>query len=246
MLNHYKIYKNKKYYYLYDLAKNNYYSLENIFIFKTNYEKSPFVSNMFEFLKEQLKPVKDTNNKDVYKEYPGQESFGFLIYGHNEYFYAFKNEFNRNLFNNINNIKLYELENGSVVPYLKYSNKLINENMDKIESHFLTAEVFENKINKYFNRLNLKQLPSYFFRLYKKNPKLKQNKNTGGGEEIDMDTVEKNFFSAYMEINGAFAYLDSPKLEIINENDKRFKVSKTIKVSSWGKEIKILLNKIQY
>ncbi len=51
-----------------------------------------------------------------------------------------------------------------------------------------------------------------------------------------MDTVEKNLFSVYKEIDGAFAYLDSPKLEIINENDKHFKVSKTIKVSSLGKK----------
>ena len=73
-------------YYLQDLANNDYYSLDNKFKFKINYEKSPFVSNMFKFLKEQLKSVKDTNNKDVYKEYQGEDSFGFLIYKKNEYF----------------------------------------------------------------------------------------------------------------------------------------------------------------
>ena len=100
---------NRNYYYLYDLANNDYYSLDNKFLFKINYDKSPFVSNMFQFLKEQLKSVKDTNNKLTYKEYQGQESFGFLILDKIEYFYVFKNEHNRDILNDINNLKQYEL-----------------------------------------------------------------------------------------------------------------------------------------
>ena len=41
---------------------------------------------MFQFLIEQLESVKDTNNHDIYKEYKGQQSFGFLILDQIEYF----------------------------------------------------------------------------------------------------------------------------------------------------------------
>ena len=239
MLKYYNIYNKKKYFYLYDLANNDYYSLENKFKFKINYDKLPFVSNMFQFLKEQLKPVKDVNNRDVYKEYQGPESFGFLIYDKYEYFYVFKNEFNRNLFNDIKNIKLYELENALVIPDSWYSNKTGIENLDEVKSHFLSSEEFENKINKYFNKLNLKELPNYFFRLIKKNQIIIPKKSDNNNNEIDMDSVDENYFSAYIEIDGAFAYFNPSKLTIINENDKLFKVSKTINVSSWGEEIEI-------
>ena len=56
---------------------------------------------MFKLLKKQLEPFKDTNNKETYQEYQGSKSFGYLIHDKCEYFYVFKNEFNRNLFNNM-------------------------------------------------------------------------------------------------------------------------------------------------
>ena len=86
MFNYYKINTSeRKYYYLYYLAENKYYSLEKAFKFKTNYDQLPFVSNMFNFLMELLKPVNDTNNNNIYKEYEGPESFGYLIYDDKEY-----------------------------------------------------------------------------------------------------------------------------------------------------------------
>ena len=238
---YYKIDKFKMYYYLYDLANNDYYSLDNKFKFKINYEKSPFVSNMFKFLKEQLKSVKDTNNKDVYKEYQGEDSFGFLIYKKNEYFYVFKNEFNRNLFNDINRVKQYEINNASDVQTSRHSYKTENENFDKIDSRFLTSEDFENKINKFFKKFNLIELPNYFFRLNKKNQFINNTKKDDNfnDNKIDMNYADENYFSAFIEIDGAFAYNDNNELDIIKEDNKMFKVSKTISVSSWGKDIKI-------
>ena len=241
---------NRNYYYLYDLANNDYYSLDNKFLFKINYDKSPFVSNMFQFLKEQLKSVKDTNNKLTYKEYQGQESFGFLILDKIEYFYVFKNEYNRELFNDINNVKLYELENNIEVPISSFSNKTGNEAFDKIDSHFLTSEDFENKINKFFKEFKLKELPTYFFRLIGKNKISDTNKdNKSKGEEeqdkkrdvnkISMEYVDKNYFITFIEIDGAFAYLNDPQLIIIDEYNKKFKLSKTINVSSYGEHIDI-------
>lgn len=173
MYNYYKIEKKNEHYFLYDLANNDYYSLENKFKFKINYDQFPFISNMFTFLKKQLESVKDTNNKDVYKEYQGPNSFGYLIHEKCEYFYVCKNEFNRNLFDNINNVKQYEYDKAfNTQNNFRYSNATLNENFNGIDSHFLTSEYFENKINNYFCKFNLKQLPNYFFRLVKK---LKKN-----------------------------------------------------------------------
>ena len=234
MLKYYKMYKN--HYFLYDLANNDYYSLQNKFEFKINYEQFPFISNMFNFLLEQLEPVRDTNNKEVYREYQGPDSFGYLIYDKDEYFYVFKNEFNRNLFNYINNVKKYEYDN-------HYSNRTENDNLDKIDYHFFSSEDFENKINKYFIDLNLKQLPNYFFKLIKKNKKEIVFNKDNNKNEIDMNYVDGNYFSSYIEIDGAFAYLNPTKLTVISENNELFKVSKTIKISSWGDEIKIIDDK---
>ena len=236
MLKYYKIDKNKKYYFLYDLANNDYYSLKNKFIFKINYEKFPFISNMLKFLKEQLEPVRDTNNKEVYKEYQGPDSFGYLIYDKDEYFYVFKNEFNRNLFNYINNVKKYEYDN-------HYPNRTENDNLDKIDYHFFSSEDFENKINKYFIDLNLKQLPNYFFKLVKKNRKEISFNKDYNKNEIDMNYVDGNYFSSYIEIDGAFAYLNPKKLIIISKESKLFNVSKTLKISSWGDKIQIIDDK---
>ena len=114
-LDYYKTKKNleMKNYYLFDLAKEDYFSLKDKFVFKIDSDKSPFVSSMFQFLKVQLMPVKNTNNKTVYKEYQGPESFGYLLYQNTEYFYVFKNDYNRELFNDINRVKECELEKKS-------------------------------------------------------------------------------------------------------------------------------------
>ena len=244
MLKYYKINKNKDYYYLYDLANNDYYSVKNKFKFKINYDLFPFISNMFKFLKNQLEPVKDTNNKEVYKEYQGPESFGYLIHDKYEYFYVFKNEFNRELFNDINNVKQYEYDNAFNVFNSRYSNITGNENLDKIDSHFLSSEDFENKINKYFMKFNLKQLPNYFFRLSKKNKKEIPFNKDYNYHETDMNCVDRYSCPSYIEIDGAFEYLNPKQLIIINENDKLFKCSKTISISSWGDEIKIKDDKL--
>lgn len=67
MLKYYKIKKNKNdYYYLYDLATNDYFSIISKFNFKIDFDNYPFISNMFEFFIEQLEFVKDTNNHDIY------------------------------------------------------------------------------------------------------------------------------------------------------------------------------------
>ena len=116
MLKYYNKSKYKKNYYLYDLANKDYFSLEDKFIFKIDYDNLPFVSNMFKFLKEQLKPVIGENNKEIFKEYQGNQSFGFLIYNNMEYFYVFKNEYNQNLFDDINRVKEYGLDDDLIIP----------------------------------------------------------------------------------------------------------------------------------
>ena len=242
MLKYYKKMNDRKNYYLYDLANKSYYSLEKKFKFKIDYDKSPFVSNMFQFLKEQLQPVNDTNNSLVYKEYQGPESFGFLIFEDTEYFYVFKNEYNRKLFNDINKVKLYELKNYNVVPITRNSNITGKDNINTIESHFLASEDFENKINNFFKRFSLVELPNYFFRLINKNPfkgKKSKEKKINREEIIEVNTVIQNIFSAYIEIDGAFAYYGISPFIIINEGNKLFKVSKTLDVSSFGEDIKI-------
>ena len=237
---------NRNFYYLYDLSNNDYYSLDNKFLFKINFDKLPFASSMFQFLKEQLKSVKDTNDNLAYKEYRGQKSFGFLILDKNEYFYVFKNEHNKELFNDINNLKQYELQNNIDISNSSFSNKSGKEVFEKIDSHFLKTENFGNKINKFFKEFNLKELPTYFFRLKGKNH-TKENKNKGKKErnkindvkKISMEYIDKNNFISFIVVDGAFAYLNDPQLTIIDEYSKKFKLSKTINVSSYGEQINI-------
>ena len=54
-----------------------------------------------------------------------------------------------------------------------------------------------------------------------------------------MEYVDKNYFITFIEIDGAFAYLNDPQLIIIDEYNKKFKLSKTINVSSYGEHIDI-------
>ena len=54
-----------------------------------------------------------------------------------------------------------------------------------------------------------------------------------------MNYAESHYFSSFIEIDGAFVYYKSSPMTIIEENNKLFKVSKTINVSSWGREINI-------
>ena len=233
MFNYYRIKSSEqKYYYLYFLSISKYYSLEKAFKFKINYDQLPFVSNMFNFLMEQLKPAKDTNNEFVYKEYEGKESFGYLkLY------------------------KQYELNNYLDVNSSVSSIKSGGKTFDKIDSHFLESENFESNINKFFKNYNLKELPNYFFELvnlkpidFNKKEKSKEEetkiainneiikKNSG---KMNMLYIDQNYFSSYIEIDGAFAYLEESPLTIISENNKMFKVSKSISVSLPDKEIKI-------
>ena len=223
MLEYYKINKYKNNYYLYDLATNDYFPIKTKFNFKIDFDKYPFVSNIFLFLNEQLESVKDTNNHDIYKEYQGQQSFGFLILDKIEYFYVFYNEYNRELFNDINRVKEYEYENAFIgsLPY-RYPNK----------------SDFETKINSFFINYGLKELPNYFFGLHKKN-ELPKTKASNNDKFITMNYAGSHYFLSFIEIDGAFAYYKSPPMTIIEENNKLFKVSKTINVSSWGREIDI-------
>ena len=75
---------------------------------------------------------------------------------------------NQNLFDDINRVKKHELDDDLIIPCSRCSNNTENQNFDKIGSHFLRAEEFESKINKFFQDLKLKQLPNYFFKLKKK------------------------------------------------------------------------------
>ena len=267
-------------FYLFDLVTNNYFDLTNKFIFKKDYDKLPFVSNMFAFLMEQLNSIKNTNNELEYKEYQGEESFGILICEQSEYFYVFKNEFNRNLFNDINNVKEYDLEEMSIDHYSRHSNKFGKEYFDYIDSTNLIGEDFENKINRFIREFNLKELPSYFFKLKTKNnlkedeekienckenesksnesktkpkesqikfndieKKPKENQIKFSENEINMDSVDKYYFSAFIETDGAFIYENPSPLVMFDKSDKKFKVSKTIDISSYGETIKIIRDK---
>ena len=234
--NHYNINKfRKKNYYLYDLANNKYFPMENKFLFKKDYDKFPFVSNMFTFLIEQLKPVKDTNNNNAYKEYHGPESFGYLVLDGIEYFYVFQNEYNRELFNDINRVKEYEYKNAFLgIPCSRNLNLTGNEHFNFVESHFLSSNDFEPKINNYFKKYNLKELPNYFFRIKEKNKKLPEIKYE---KNINMNYAEFHYFLNFVETDGAYVYNDSSPMTIIDKNNKLFKLSKTIKVSSYGKKI---------
>ena len=240
MYNYYKIGGKKKHYFLYDLANNDYYPLENKFKFKINYDQFPFISNMFKFLKMQLEPVKDTNNKEVYREYQGSKSFGYLIHDNCEYFYVFKNKFNRDLFNNINYVKQYEYDKAfQIHNSFRYSNASSKENFNGIDSHFLTSEYFENRINHFFLKFDLKQLPNYFFRLIKKNVNECPFYDDYNNNKTNMKYVDDYYFSSFVEIDGAFAYLNSTKKTIIYETNELFKCSKTISISSHGEKIEI-------
>ena len=114
----------------------------------------------------------------------------------------------------------------------------------------MEPENFESKINKFFKKYNLKELPNYFFGLVELKPingnkkdKVKNIKEAGTTESkindivkenpgmMNMDYIDKNYFSSYIEIDGAFAYFGKSLLTIINENNKKFKVSKSINVS---------------
>ena len=52
-----------------------------------------------------------------------------------------------------------------------------------------------------------------------------------------MNYAESQYFLSFIEIDGAFAYYESSPMILIEENNKIFKVSKTINVSSWGTKI---------
>ena len=54
-----------------------------------------------------------------------------------------------------------------------------------------------------------------------------------------MEYIDKNNFISFIEVDGAFAYLNDPQLTIIDEYSKKFKLSKTINVSSYGEQINI-------
>ena len=226
-------------YYLFDLANKDYFSLTDKFVFKIDSDKSPFVSRMFQFLKEQLRPVKNTNNKTVYKEYQGPESFGYLLYQNTEYFYVFKNDYNRELFNDINRVKECELEKKSNATASRNTYKTGSQVFDKIESFVLSSENFENKISKFMKEFKLIELPNYFFSLRKKK---KEESIKKLGIEIDMNDVENNYFSSFIEIDSAFAYYEFDPLTIIDENSRLFKVSKTINVSLSDEKIEISEN----
>jgi len=224
MLEYYKIDKYKNNYYLYDLATNDYFPIKTKFNFKIDFDKYPSISNMFLFLNDQLESGKDTNNHNIYKEYQGQQSFGFLILDNIEYFYVFNNEYNRELFNEINIAKEYEYENAFI---------------GSLPPGYPPKPYFETKINRFFkNYDDLKELPNYFFGLHKKN-ELPQTKDSSNDKFISMNFAESYYFLSYIEIDGAFAYYKSSPMIIIEENNNLFKVSKTIYVSSWGKEIYI-------
>jgi len=241
MLEYYKIKNNKNNYYLYDLATNDYFPIKTKFNFKIDYDNYPFISNMFQFLIEQLESVKDTNNQEIYKEYQGQQSFGFLILKEIEYFYIFNNDYNKELFNDINKVKEYEYENaflGSLSS--RYPTKSGKDYFQDIKSHFLTSNDFETQINRFFKNHDLKELPNYFFRLQQK--KNKKPKASINNKYINMDYAESHYFFSFVEIDGAFAYYESSPMIIIEENSKLFKVSKTINVSSWGDQIYIEKN----
>ena len=83
----------------------------------------------------------------------------------------------------------------------------------------------------------MKELPNYFFRLHKKNEIPKKINNNYNNDIINMNYAENHYFRGFIEIDGAFAYYDSSPIIIIDENEKLFKVSKTINVSAWGKQI---------
>ena len=57
-----------------------------------------------------------------------------------------------------------------------------------------------------------------------------------------MNYAESHYFSSFIEIDGAFLYYKSSPMTIIEENNKLFKVCKTINISSWGREINIQKN----
>ena len=237
MLEYYKIERYKNNYYLYDLAINDYFPIKTEFNFTIDFDNYPFISNMFQFLNEQLEPVKDTNNHEVYKEYQGKQSFGFLILDNIEYFYVFNNKYNKELLNDINRVKEYEYENAFIGNSSSiYPNKSGYDYFHDIKSNFLSSNNFEEEINSFFRNYDLKELPNYFFRLHKKN---KLPKASGNNNSITMNYAESHYFSSFIEINGAFAYNKSSPMTIIEENNKLFKVSKTINVSSWGRKIDI-------
>lgn len=239
MLEYYKIKNNNNnYYYLYDLATNDYFPIKTKFNFKIDFDNYPFISNMFLFLIEQLESVKDTNNHDIYKEYKGQQSFGFLILNKIEYFYVFNNEYNREIFNDINKVKEYEYENAFIWSLSsRYPTKPGKDYFQDIKSHFLTSNDFETQINRFFKNHDLKELPNYFFRLQQK--RNKKHKDTSNNKSINMNYAESHYFLSFIEIDGAFAYFESSPMILIEENNKLFKVSKTINVSSWGKKINL-------
>ena len=54
-----------------------------------------------------------------------------------------------------------------------------------------------------------------------------------------MKYVDDYYFSSFIEIDGAFAYLNSTKKTIIYETSELFKCSKTISISSHGEKIEI-------
>ena len=58
-----------------------------------------------------------------------------------------------------------------------------------------------------------------------------------------MDSVDKYYFSAFIETDGAFIYENPSPLVMFDKSDKKFKVSKTIDISSYGETIKIIRDK---
>ena len=84
----------------------------------------------------------------------------------------------------------------------RLSYKTENENFDKIDSRFLTSEDFENKINKFFKKFNLIELPNYFFRLNKKNQFINNTKKDDNfnDNKIDMNYADENYFSAFIKM----------------------------------------------
>ena len=72
---------------------------------------------------------------------------GFLILDEIEYFYVFNNEYNRELFYDINRIKEYGNENAFLGNFSsRYLAKSGNYYFQDINSYFLSSNDFETKI----------------------------------------------------------------------------------------------------
>ncbi len=59
-----------------------------------------------------------------------------------------------------------------------------------------------------------------------------------------MNWVDEYYFSSFIEIDGAFAYLNPMKTTIIYESSNLFKCSKTLSISSYGDKIEIESDKL--